>query len=110
MAFNCKGIFQFISIGYLGQQPKSERDFWDRYDTLRDCIQLRHFLVQNLLAVKAEEKLLLEYDVANPSSFIQQESYHKGQIELLQYLLDNSLACQRLGNESDSSLYNPDIF
>tara|TARA_R110000764_G_scaffold58467_8_gene127125 strand:- start:4053 stop:4376 length:324 start_codon:yes stop_codon:yes gene_type:complete len=67
-------------------------------------------VIQNLLAVKAEEKLLLEYDVANPSSFIQQESYHKGQIELLQYLLDNSLACQRLGNESDSSLYNPDIF
>jgi hypothetical protein len=56
-------------------------------------------VLQNLLAVKAEEKLLLEYDVANPSSFIQQESYHKGQIELLQYLLDNSLACQRVSNE-----------
>ena len=56
-------------------------------------------VIQNLLAVKAEEKLLLEYDVSNPSSFIQQESYHKGQVELLQYLLDNSLACQRLGDE-----------
>tara|TARA_R110002096_G_scaffold288750_4_gene482554 strand:+ start:434 stop:757 length:324 start_codon:yes stop_codon:yes gene_type:complete len=67
-------------------------------------------VLQNLLAVKAEEKLVLEYDVANPTSFIQQESYHRGQIELLQYLLDNSLACQRLGDEVDSNLYEPDIF
>jgi hypothetical protein len=59
-------------------------------------------VLQNLLAVKAEEKLVLEYDVANPSSFIQEESYHRGQIELLQYLLDNSLACQRVGDESEA--------
>jgi hypothetical protein len=64
-------------------------------------------VLQNLLAVKAEEKLVLEYDVANPSSFIQQESYHRGQIELLQYLLDNSLACQRLGDESE---HEPNYF
>jgi hypothetical protein len=67
-------------------------------------------VLQNLLAVKAEEKLVLEYDIANPTSFIQQESYHRGQIELLQYLLDNSLACQRLDKEVDEYPADPNHF
>lgn len=57
-------------------------------------------VLQNLLAVKAEEKLELEYDVANPNSFIQQEAYHKGQIDLLRFILDQSKACQE-------ALHNP---
>jgi hypothetical protein len=67
-------------------------------------------VLQNLLAVKAEEKLVLEYDVSNPTSFIQQESYHRGQVELLQYLLDNSLACQRLGEATDEYPADPNHF
>lgn len=53
-------------------------------------------VLQNLLATKAEEKLALDFDVTNPNSFIQQEAYHKGQIDLLKYLLDNSIACQQI--------------
>ena len=48
--------------------------------------------IQNLLATNAEEKLRLEFDVANPESFIQQEAYKKGTIDILQYLVDASEA------------------
>jgi hypothetical protein len=61
-------------------------------------------VLQNLLAVKAEEKLALTFDVSNPSSYIQQAAYHDGQIELLKYLLDNSLACQQMQYPSDSDI------
>ena len=48
--------------------------------------------IQNLLAINAEEKLTLEYDLSDPNTFIQQEAYKKGAIEILQFLLDSSEA------------------
>lgn len=47
-------------------------------------------VLQNMLSVSAEEKIVLEYDVKCPETFIQQEAYKRGQIELLQYILDQS--------------------
>ena len=47
-------------------------------------------VIQNHLAKCAEEKLLLEYDPSNPSVFLQQEAYKRGQIDILTYLLDES--------------------
>lgn len=47
-------------------------------------------LLQNDLATCAEEKLRLEFDPAEPQLFIQQEAFKKGQIELIQYMLDRS--------------------
>jgi len=49
-------------------------------------------VLQNLLATTAEQKLALEYDVANPNSFIQEEARLKGWIECLRYQLDTSVA------------------
>lgn len=48
-------------------------------------------LLQNDLATAAEEKLVLEFDTTNPQTFIQQEAFKRGQIELLRYIIDRSL-------------------
>lgn len=48
-------------------------------------------LLQNDLAAAAEEKLVLEFDTTNPQTFIQQEAFKRGQIELLRYIIDRSL-------------------
>lgn len=51
-------------------------------------------VLQNQLAMISAEKLAL---VANPHSyaeFIQQEAYKAGQIAVLQYILDSSLASE----------------
>ena len=62
-------------------------------------------VMQNRLAVVAEEKLGLEFDTAKPESFIQQEAYKKGQVELYQWLLDESdTAVAALNGQND-----PDI-
>ena len=53
-------------------------------------------VLHNILAIYAEEKLTIDYDVKNPESFIQEEAYKRGQIEVLKYLLENSKACQEL--------------
>lgn len=55
-------------------------------------------VIQNLLATKAEEKLALEYNIDKPNEFIQQEAYHKGAIDLLRYLIDQSIACTEIRN------------
>lgn len=51
---------------------------------------LQKQVLQNLLAVNAEEKLHLEFDPLNPSGFIQQESYKKGQIDAISYIISSS--------------------
>lgn len=47
-------------------------------------------VIQNMLSVNAEEMLTLEYDVANPQSFIQQQAYKRGWIDTLRFILDAS--------------------
>ena len=46
--------------------------------------------IQNQLAAVAEEKIYLEYDVSTPETFMQQEAYKRGQLDILRYLLDAS--------------------
>lgn len=46
--------------------------------------------IQNRIAEIAEQKLRVSYDVANPESFIQEESYLRGQIDILNWLIDTS--------------------
>ena len=47
-------------------------------------------VIQNLIAEKAEAKLSLQVDTQNLNAFIQEEAYLKGQIEILQFLLNMS--------------------
>jgi len=62
-------------------------------------------VIQNLLAKAAEEKIHLEFDVKNPSKFIQEEASLKGQIDILNYLLDASAASQEIiTNQEDNNL------
>lgn len=49
-------------------------------------------VLQNLLSVTAEQKMALEFDVANPETFIQEEARLKGWIECIRYQLDASQA------------------
>lgn len=51
-------------------------------------------VLQNLLSEAASQKLHLEYDPSDTLTFVQQEAYHTGKIELLQYLLANSDASE----------------
>lgn len=51
--------------------------------------------IQNQLATCAAEKLRLEFDPETPKLFIQQEAYKRGQIEILQYLLESSEAAEQ---------------
>jgi hypothetical protein len=66
-------------------------------------------VLQNLLAVKAEEKLGLKYDIDKPTTFIQQEAYHTAQIELLQWLIDQSNTLQQLTVDSDVNFNDPNF-
>lgn len=61
-------------------------------------------VLQNKLAEIAQEKLALEFDTGSPQEFIQQEAYKKGQLDLIQYLLDNSEAVI----ESVAAMANPE--
>ena len=47
-------------------------------------------VIQNQLSAVACEKLALEFNTDKPDSFIQQEAYKRGQLDLLSYLLDQS--------------------
>lgn len=47
-------------------------------------------VLQNLLAVHAEEKMTLSFDPNDVLSFTQAEAYKRGQIDLLLYLIDSS--------------------
>lgn len=50
--------------------------------------------IQNCLASAAEEKLALELDPLNPIKYAQEEASLAGQIQILRYLLDTSLAAE----------------
>lgn len=47
-------------------------------------------VIQNHLAQLAEEKLALSYDPSAPDLYTQDEAYKRGQIDLLNYLLEIS--------------------
>lgn len=47
-------------------------------------------VVQNLLAMAAEEKIMLEIDPNNISSYVQREAGLAGQIAAYQFILDQS--------------------
>ena len=47
-------------------------------------------IIQNYRANIAEEKLSLNFDPSNPQLFIQQEASLKGQLDVLNWLLDSS--------------------
>lgn len=51
---------------------------------------LQKQVLQNILAVCAEEKLAIDFDVKDPLGFAQQEAYKRGQIELLNYIISSS--------------------
>lgn len=58
-------------------------------------------VIQNLIAEKAEAKLSLQLDPANFNAYIQEEAYLKGQIEILQFLLNMSAYAEsNLTNQS----------
>lgn len=40
----------------------------------------------------AQQKLLLVYDTTNPSAFVQEDAYLRGQLDILSYLIDSSEA------------------
>jgi len=50
--------------------------------------------LQNQLAMCAEEKLALEFDPLHPELYAQAEAFKRGQISILQYLIDTSHALQ----------------
>lgn len=70
-------------------------------DTLEGSIytSLQTKVLQNMLAAVAESKLALEYDVTNPSSFIQQEAFLAGQLAILRQLIDTSASCAEAKNK-----------
>jgi len=47
-------------------------------------------VLQNQLSLCAREKLQLEFDPAHPEIFIQSEAFKRGQLELLEYLINTS--------------------
>ena len=55
-------------------------------------------VLQNHLASIAEEKLALELDLEHPSKFAQQEASLKGQMDIIRFILDSSLASEELVN------------
>ncbi len=70
---------------------------FNRYDLSHEENTSGHILtlsnqavIQNLIAEKAEAKLSLALDPKNIESYIQEESYLKGQIDVLTYLLNMS--------------------
>ena len=54
-------------------------------------ITQKHVL-HNLLAVNAAEKLIIEYDPEKPLTFVQEEAYKRGAIEILRFILASSEA------------------
>lgn len=52
-------------------------------------------VLQNHLAVCAEEKIALELNTSDPQQFIQQEAYKRGQMDTLRYLLEQSEAIEQ---------------
>lgn len=51
----------------------------------------QRYVIQSLIAEAALEKISLTFDPADPSVFIQREAELQGQINILQYLIADSL-------------------
>ncbi len=69
-------------------------------------------VLQNIQAMKAEEKNLLAYNPADSENFLQNEAALAGQIRLIQEVLDNSEAVQanqeeEIRREIESELADP---
>lgn len=61
-----------------------------------------YYVIQNLICEAAEEKIALTYDPSNPHAFVAREAELQGQIGILKYLLDMSVASQQSLQESQS--------
>ena len=46
-------------------------------------------VLQNELASVAEQRIALVYDVTNPNKFLQEDAYLRGQMELIEYLMQS---------------------
>lgn len=51
---------------------------------------LQKQVLQNMQAACAEEKLRLDFDIEKHLSFVQQEAYKRGQLDLLSYIISSS--------------------
>lgn len=49
-------------------------------------------VLQNDLAANAEEMLVLEFDPLHPELYSQQESYKRGQMDILRFIMDRSMS------------------
>ena len=56
-------------------------------------------VIQNLLAVTAEEKNLLSFDTTNPLEYAQREAGLAGQLAAYAFILESSEAASRLLND-----------
>lgn len=74
--------------------PESSFQSWvlSEQETLQGCVltSLNTHVIQNQIALYAQERLNLELDMTNPTRFVQQEADLKGKIAALRYLLDLS--------------------
>lgn len=61
-------------------------------------------VIQNEIALMAEEKLNLVFDPEKPSLYTQEEAYKKGQLDALKH----RLTCSDLAEERVRELNNPD--
>ncbi len=75
-------------------------------EQLVGCVlsSLQEQVIQTRLAEVAEAKLTLEYDVANPTTFIQQEAYKAGELAALNYILEMSEASKELLSQETTHL------
>jgi len=62
--------------------------------------------LQNQLANIAEEKLALVFDTSEPLKFAQDEAYKRGQVDVMQYLIQNSEASTELLKEMQNNPEN----
>jgi len=60
-------------------------------------------VIQNQLSSIAEQKINLIFDTDKPDSFIQEEAYLKGQLEMLRHLLDVSTASEEIFNNPENN-------
>lgn len=44
--------------------------------------------IQTMIANIASDKLMLVFDPSNPQAYVQDEAYKRGQLDILQHLLD----------------------
>lgn len=66
---------------------------------------LQKQVLQNELARCAEEKINIEFDPADPLAFTQAEAFKRGQIELLEFLLEKSESAElELYNQQQHNL------